>query len=93
MSGECDCGEHCLDCKCTERKLVFFDHLKNINHPWSEFLYARAVAMHWMREEMNKSNAEIARTLSMDEMQVGLILCNGINLSRHRSVEKQKKYD
>src|SRR3954469_18307375 len=24
MSGECEkCGEHCLDCKCTERKLVF----------------------------------------------------------------------
>lgn len=24
MSGECNkCGEHCLECRCTERKLVF----------------------------------------------------------------------
>jgi hypothetical protein len=76
MSGECDeCGEHCLDCRCCQPlNLHFFDHLKNVNHPWSQFLYARAVAMNWMREEMNRSNAEIAMALSMDEMQVRLIL-------------------
>ena len=75
MSGECECGEHCLDCKCSQVvNFNFFDHLKNVNHPWSQFLYARAVAMVWMREEMNQSNKEIAKALSMDEMQVRSIL-------------------
>lgn len=51
MSGECDkCGEHCLDCKCqVPIHFNFFDHLRNVNHPWSQFLYARAVAILWMR--------------------------------------------
>ncbi len=76
MSRDCDkCGEHCLDCKCTANLYIdYFQQLKNINHPWSQFLYARAVAMYWMREEMGRSNAEIAMALSIDEMQVRLIL-------------------
>lgn len=76
MSSECDrCGKNALECKCQQTiNFNFFDHLKNVNHPWSQFLYARAAAMHWMREEMNRSNAEIAAALSMDEIQVRLIL-------------------
>lgn len=34
----------------------FFEHLKNVDHPWSQFLYARVKAMHWMREKMNRSS-------------------------------------
>jgi hypothetical protein len=30
--------------------------------------------MNWMRKEMNRTNEEIAYALSMDEMQVRLIL-------------------
>ncbi len=48
--------------------------LKNTEHPWGQFLYARSQAILWMKNEMKRSNFEIANALSMDEMQVQLIL-------------------
>lgn len=42
-------------------------------HPWGEFLKARAEAILWMKNEMSKTDFEIARDLSMDETQVYLI--------------------
>lgn len=45
-------------------------------HPWEEFLNARAAALIWMRDEMKKSNEEIAHLMSMDAEQVKLILLN-----------------
>lgn len=53
------------------------DHLealKNCNHPWGKFLYARSEVIMWMKNEMKRSDAEIADALSMDEMQVRLII-------------------
>lgn len=44
-------------------------------HPWDAFLQARRNAIIWMREEMNKTDKEIATCLNMDEMQVYLIRC------------------
>ena len=42
-------------------------------HPWGGFLYWRMQAIIWLKNEMNLSDKEIARKLSMDEMQVYLI--------------------
>ena len=42
-------------------------------HPWDVFLEVRCDVIDWMREEMKKSDFEIARDLSMDERQVFLI--------------------
>lgn len=44
------------------------------DHPWANFLHARRLAMEWLRNEMKYDDARIARELSMDEMQVTLIL-------------------
>jgi hypothetical protein len=44
------------------------------NHPWTNFLYARRVVMEWMRKEMLYDDEQIARSLSMDGVQVKLIL-------------------
>lgn len=49
-------------------------------HPWGEFLKARYYAMLWMRDEMGYDNERIAYNLSMDEMQVYLILSSDPNL-------------
>lgn len=42
-------------------------------HPWDNFLNARYEAMLWLRDKQKLSNAEIAKTLSMDEEQVRCI--------------------
>jgi DNA-binding transcriptional regulator YdaS (Cro superfamily) len=42
-------------------------------HPWGEFLEARKKVIIWMREEKQRTDKEIAKHLSMDEMQVYLI--------------------
>ena len=44
------------------------------NHPWQNFLYARRLAMEWMKTECKYSDEEIAKQLSMDPMKVKLIL-------------------
>ena len=41
-------------------------------HPWQEFLTARANVIDWMHEEGN-SDADISRNLSMDAIQVTMI--------------------
>lgn len=46
-------------------------------HPWQNFLHARAIAMEWLRKEGN-SDKEIVKIMSMDEMQVKLILMTEI---------------
>jgi hypothetical protein len=50
------------------------EDLKNSEHPWGAFLYARYKAMIWMREKMGYDNVTIANKMCMDEMQVRLIL-------------------
>lgn len=42
-------------------------------HPWANFLNARYFVILWMREEMGYDDKRIAKSLSMDEMQVYLI--------------------
>ncbi len=44
------------------------------SHPWGVFLRARVAVLQWLRDEMGESHAQSARTLSMDETQVMLIL-------------------
>ena len=41
-------------------------------HPWANFLHARALAIEWLKDGGNNFE-EIAEILSMDEMQVRLI--------------------
>lgn len=43
-------------------------------HPWAVFLIARERALVWMRDEMKRGPEEIAEAMSMDPMQVTLIL-------------------
>lgn len=43
------------------------------DHPWQNFLWSRRIVMEWLRNE-GYSDEKIARTLSMDIMQVTLIL-------------------
>lgn len=45
----------------------------NNPHPWAIFLNARWKAILWMRERMGYDDKQIAKNLSMDEMQVYLI--------------------
>ena len=42
-------------------------------HPWEIFLNARKNAIHWMKDDKNYSDKDIALFLSMDETQVYLI--------------------
>ena|SRR3990167_4061370 len=57
------------------------------NHPWLNFLKARKAAMLWMRDEMKKTDEEIAADLSMDAEQVRAILIyqdqKGYELEKH----------
>ncbi len=46
---------------------------KKESHPWSDFLDARYRAILWMKNTDNRSDAQIAIHLSMDERQVFLI--------------------
>jgi hypothetical protein len=48
-------------------------------HPWGEFLKVRLDVIFWMREEMKRTDSEIADQLSMDEEQVYLIRTNPSN--------------
>jgi len=43
-------------------------------HPWGDFLQARAKALVWQRDVMHQTPEQIARLMSMDTMQVRLIL-------------------
>jgi hypothetical protein len=47
--------------------------IKNIDHPWGNFLTARFYAILWLKDEFGHSDKQIAEILSMDEMQVYLI--------------------
>lgn len=51
-------------------------YLPESDHPWGNFLQARAKALQWVRDEFKYSNAELAKKFSMDEMQVYLILAH-----------------
>lgn len=46
-------------------------------HPWGNFLHARRLAMQWLREE-GESDERIAEILSMDKMQVTLIMMTDV---------------
>lgn len=48
-------------------------------HPWQEFLESRKRVIDWLKEHYQDSDAKIAQTLSMDEMQVYLIRTNQTN--------------
>lgn len=48
-------------------------------HPWGGFLHHRMIAINWMKNVQGYSDTEIARTLSMDELQVWLIRTNPLN--------------
>jgi len=64
-------------CHVVQELLERVKKIEEINktpHPWARFLNARRDAMMWMREEMNRSDKEIANDLCIDEMQVYLIL-------------------
>lgn len=43
-------------------------------HPWANFLHARRICLEWMRKELNYNDEQIAHAMSMDAMQVKLIL-------------------
>ncbi len=43
-------------------------------NPWMDCLHHRARALRWLRDEMHETPAQIARTMSMDEIQVAGIL-------------------
>ena len=43
-------------------------------HPWGNFLYARRLAMQWLRDELEYDDEKIAHVLSMDKNQVTLLL-------------------
>ena len=43
------------------------------DHPWAKFLEARMHAMAWLRAD-GADDAQIAKTMSMDPVQVHLIL-------------------
>ncbi len=47
--------------------------MTNKSHPWGAFLNARFRAILWMQKHMGYNDLEIAKKLSMDEMQVYLI--------------------
>lgn len=49
------------------------DVIRKSAHPWGHFLHARRLAMAWLREE-GYSDEQIAHAMSMDTMQVTLIL-------------------
>lgn len=49
------------------------------DHPWGKFLSARYEAIIWIKEHMNRTDAQIAHDLSMDEKQVYLIRTYPIN--------------
>lgn len=63
---------------------------ENDLHPWAEFLYARRNAILWMREEMGRTDYQIAWELSMDEAQVTSI-ANAISFSDHYKKIRDKK--
>jgi len=42
--------------------------------PWADFLHHRARALRWLRDEMHRTNTDIADTVRMDPGQVQLIL-------------------
>lgn len=48
--------------------------IRKSSHPWSNFLHARRLAMQWMRDKMKYGDKEIAKEMSMDTLQVTLIL-------------------
>lgn len=48
-------------------------------HPWGHFLYARALALRWLRDELGKSPEETVRELAMDPGQVSLILATPLD--------------
>jgi len=48
--------------------------IKKSSHPWANFLYARRLCLEWMRDECHYSDEQIAHAMSMDAMQVKLIL-------------------
>lgn len=77
-------------------KSNFFKRLKKCDHPWSNFLYARAVAMDWLRqnmktdEEKEKAYSIIARNMSMDEIQVQLILMQWDDEVKNETANKKE---
>ncbi len=42
--------------------------------PWADYLHHRARALRWQRDEMGKNPEAIARDMTMDSVQVRLIL-------------------
>lgn len=51
----------------------------NFIHPWGAFLNARLKVIFWMNKK-GRDDAEIARSLSMDETQVYLIRTHLLNM-------------
>ncbi len=48
--------------------------MKPTGHPWGDFLFYRARALRWLRDEMKNDPGKICQTMAMDPGQVRLIL-------------------
>lgn len=69
-----------------EKKVNKSKYLLGSDHPWLNFLNARAESLYWSRNRMKYSDEKLAYVYSMDPMQVKLIL-----MSYEEYLEKEKK--